>query len=276
MMREPRGPEEWAGFLHWVMEEAFGPEHFPINISETAKLFTVRKYPKDPITIVRGHDLPGLEGMLIRNEKQNREWAIFFNQNNAKRRIRFTLAHEFGHYLLHRRQYPNGFRCQVPDIPLKDRQLAHLEHEADTFAAHFLMPIADFSQLIGKSEFTNLNMIGVAADRYGVSLTAAIRQWLRYTQHRAVLIVSQDGFIQWSEASLSAQLAGTHFPNVRRTPVEVPESSLATQRDLTNYPKDGVPMPKGTWFADHEVLEMGIHSDQHDIVITLLMLDFET
>jgi hypothetical protein len=106
-------------------------------------------------------------------------------------------------------------------------------------------------------------------------VTAAVRQWLRYTRQRAVLAVSRDGYVFWSEASITAKKAGTWFPNVRKKPFAIPAESLAAKRGITNYPKDGVPMPKGVWFQNHEVLEMGVHSDQYEIVITLLMLDFE-
>ncbi len=277
MRPEPNGPEEWARFINLALDKAFGRERHPVSVVETARLFTASRFPEDPITRIEGHDLPGLEGMLVQNKRGNDEWAIFFNITNpSKRRIRFSLAHEFGHYLLHRKNHPGGFQCIVSDIPLHDRQLSRLEQEADTFAAHFLMPIDDFREQISPYEFTDLNMIGCAADRYGVSLTAAIRQWLRYTQQKAVLAVSQDGYIQWSEASEAAKKAGTHFPKAKWQPIEIPAKSLATKRNITNYPKDGVPMAKGTWFKDHEVLEMAVHADRYEnIVISLLILDFD-
>ncbi len=276
MKAGPNGPVEWAHFINLALNQAFGPERFPMSVVETAKMFTASKFPHDPIAIVEGHELPGLEGTLVPNPQGNGEWAIYFDiSNSTKRRARFTLAHEFGHYLLHRHRYPRGFQCSLEEIPLHDRQMARLEQEADLFAAHFLMPLDDFQKQIAPSEFTDMNMLGCAADRYGVSLTAAIRQWLRYTQQRAVLAVSQDGFIQWSEASVTAKRSGAHFPTVHKEPIEVPAESLAAKRDITNYPKDGVPMPSGSWFKEHEVLEMGIHSDQYEIVITLLMLDFD-
>jgi hypothetical protein len=278
-MSDPQSPEEWAFYLNQVFDEAFGAERHPISVIEMATMFTERKFPQDPISRIEGGNIPGVEGILAPDPKGKRGWAIFFDLNTSvrsKRRIRFTLAHEFGHYLLHRYKHPNGFECKVTDIPLHDRQLSRLEDEADRFAANFLMPIQDFQRQISPSEFTDLNMLGCASDRYGVSLTAAVRQWLRYTEQRAVLAVSDlDGFILWSEASVSAKKAGAYFPKVKWEGVEVPAESLAANRGITNYPKDGVPMPKGTWFKDHEVLEMGIHSDQYGIVITLLMLDFE-
>ncbi len=275
-MPDPRTPEEWAFFLNRVFDQAFGRERHPISVVEMATMFTASKFPQEPITRVEGGNIPGVEGMLVPDPNGQRGWAIFFDLSvPPKRRIRFTLAHEFGHYLLHRKSHPDGFQCIVSDIPIHDRQLSRLEQEANTFAAHFLMPIDDFQEQISPHEFTDLNMIGCASDRYGVSLTAAIRQWLRYTQQKAVLAVSKDGYIHWSEASVTAKKAGTHFPNAKWQTIEIPEKSLAAKRNITNYPKDGVPMAKGTWFKDHEVLEMGVHSDYYGFVISLLILDFD-
>jgi hypothetical protein len=41
----------------------------------------------------------------------------------------------------------------------------------------------------------DLDLLGLCADRYGVSLTAAILKWLEITPELAVLVVSCDGFL---------------------------------------------------------------------------------
>jgi hypothetical protein len=56
----------------------------------------------------------------------------------------------------------------------------------------------------------DLDMISHCADRYRVSLIAAILRWLAYTERRAILVVSRDGFILWSRASDMA-LNGAFF-----------------------------------------------------------------
>jgi len=44
-------------------------------------------------------------------------WGIFYNSAIQSRgRVNFTLAHELGHYLLHRLAYPDGIRCGEQDV----------------------------------------------------------------------------------------------------------------------------------------------------------------
>ena len=275
-MQEQRSPEEWALFVNLVLDEAFGQERYPISVVEVARMFSANKYPNEPITIVEGGDLPGFQGALIRNPNHRNGWGILFNSSvPSRRRIRFTLAHEFGHYLMHRSFRPEGFYCVAEEVPNSEQSINCMERDADTFASHFLMPPHDLNEQINPAEWTDLNMLSCSADRYGVSLLAIIRQWLRYTQQRAVLVVSRDGFVLWSEASDTAKKNGICFPNVWKEPMEIPVSSLAAQRGATNYPKDGMMLRKGTWFLKHDVVEMAVYADQHAFVISLLMLDFD-
>ncbi|MBW9242069.1 ImmA/IrrE family metallo-endopeptidase [Pseudomonas paracarnis] len=56
----------------------------------------------DPITDGKTCALPGFEGLLVRNLASSK-WMIAYNdQLESPGRIRFSLAHEFGHYLMHR------------------------------------------------------------------------------------------------------------------------------------------------------------------------------
>jgi hypothetical protein len=47
----------------------------------------------------------------------------------------------------------------------------------------------------------DLDIISHCADRYRVSLIAALLRWPEYTERRAVLVVSRDGFILWGRSS---------------------------------------------------------------------------
>ena len=61
------------------------------------------------------------------------------------------------------------------------------------------MPLNDFrNQISGE---VSLDSLGHCADRYGVSLTAAILKWLSYTDEKAVVVMSRDGFMNWASAS---------------------------------------------------------------------------
>ena len=67
------------------------------------------KIPVDVIKIANSNDIKVYEGDLdkkisgaIRYKKDENEFEILVNKNDMKSRQRFTVAHELGHYFLHR------------------------------------------------------------------------------------------------------------------------------------------------------------------------------
>ncbi|MBF0311616.1 MAG: ImmA/IrrE family metallo-endopeptidase, partial [Magnetococcales bacterium] len=234
----PHGPLEWATYINRILDQAFGLERYPVSVVEVAMEVTPRLFPDDAVTAVQGVVLDGVDGILAPDPRGQKGWGIFFNSAVPnRRRIRFTLGHELGHYFLHRKNHPGGFRCGDRERPSPDRT-SRLEEDADIFSANFLMPPEDFIRQVPAEELTNLSMLSFCADRYGVSLQASVRQWLRLTTRRAVLVLSQDGFIVWSEASPAARRTGRFFQS-RRQAIEVPTASLAANPELTTYPREG-------------------------------------
>ena len=105
-------PVRWAIDLSVLLNTVLGTDRFPVDVPTVAKEYSAQRYPDDPISLVIGRDLPTFDGALYRAPAGKKGWGIFFNSNIAsKGRINFTLAHEFGHYLMHRAAYPNGIRC---------------------------------------------------------------------------------------------------------------------------------------------------------------------
>src|SRR5439155_9317405 len=98
-----------------------------------------------------------------------------------------------------------------------------------------------------------------------------ILRWLTYTERRAVLVVSRDGFVLWSRSSDTALKTGAFF-RTSGTPVEIPAPSLAATRDQLADGRTGVLHAPGVWF-DQEVREMTIFSEQYDFTVTLLLLE---
>ncbi|OSM02003.1 ImmA/IrrE family metallo-endopeptidase [Magnetofaba australis] len=281
-MSLPNTPEDWALFVNLALDQAYGRERHPMSIAEAAQAFSHSRFPAEPIATVRGGDLEGFEGALIRDPSRRKGWGIFFNAAEpSKRRARFTIAHEFGHYLMHRyfiADDRDGFYCHTAEVPVDATPMENpkQEREADRFAANLLMPPYDLERRISPFEATDLNMLSCCADHYGVSMLAIIQQWLRLTRLRAVLVVSRDDFVLWSAASRSAQgLRRRAFGPPDGEPVEIPAQSLAAQRELTSYPKEGAPMAPGVWFPDEAALEMAIFADRYDFIASLLLLDFE-
>lgn len=209
MTNEKMTPHKWAYKLTRILNAYAGLEHFPVNVRDIAKNFSHHQYPEDPISKIKGASLPGFEGGLFKAPADKRGWGIFYNNSiTSKGRINFTLAHEFGHYLLHRLAYPDGIECGEQDLVRWDSKYAKIEQEANVFAANLLMPLDDYRKQISASTKIVLEMIAHCADRYKVSLIAATLRWIEYTERRAVIVISRDGFILWARSSTSAWKSG--------------------------------------------------------------------
>lgn len=271
-MSPPFGPERWANDITTLLNQVLGRERFPIDVVALAREYSAQRFAGDAITMVKGADLPGFDGALYRAPAGKSGWGIVYNSGIASPgRINFTLAHEFGHYLLHRGDHPNGIRCAAQDVVRWDSAYGQIEHQANRFAANLLMPLDDFRRQIDARAKIDLAMISHCADRYRVSLIAAILRWLSYTERRAVLVISRDGYILWSRASEAALKSGAFF-RTKGAPVEIPTASLAAAQDLLVDGRSGVDIPPGVWFPE-QVREMTIFAEQYDFAISLLLLE---
>jgi hypothetical protein len=106
-MSDPTTPVAWGIQLSklWL---ASG-QGFPVGVKEIAFEITRTKFA-DPIGCVVPHGIAGIDGMLSKRQKKN-DWCISFDENvTVPGRINFTIAHEFGHYLLHRK-LRDAFHC---------------------------------------------------------------------------------------------------------------------------------------------------------------------
>jgi len=271
-MTRPLSPERWAFEITHLLNAVFGADRFPIDIPAVAREYTAQRFPDDPIISVQGDNLPGFDGALFKAPTGRKGWGIIYNSRiSSKGRINFTLAHEFGHFLLHRLAYPNGFRCGEQDVVRWDSEYGQVELQANVFAANFLMPLDDFRRQIAERDKVDLDMIAHCADRYRVSLIAATLRWLSYTQKRAALVVSRDGFILWARSSPAALKTGAFF-RTSAGPIEIPAGSLPVKQDLLIDGRATIDHGAGVWFRE-PVREMTVFAEQYDFAISLLLLD---
>ena len=255
-----------------VYNAAHGLQPFPLDVEplalDAANIFGWT----DPISEVRPAPIKSFEGALFPNDGRSR-WMLLFNESlTSQGRIRFTKAHELGHYILHRLQR-NAFECSAADMLHWSQDDKDMEAQADLFASYLLMPLDDFRKQVPAG--VDLEVLGRCADRYGVSLTAATLKWLSYTDEKAVVVMSRDGFIDWAWSSEPAARAGLFFRTRNVAPTEVPSASVAAD-DSVRHERAGVRIPASTWFshADSSMLlrEMKISADQYDSTISLLCL----
>jgi len=257
--------QRWAIHLSQLLNAANPPDRYRFDIGRLALETSQTFYPGDPIVRVDEDDLDGFAGALVPSES-GKHWGILYQATQSPGKTRFTVAHEFGHYLLHRKKYPTGIHSDETGVD--GRTKVEIEREANDFASSLLMPLDDFRRQISAKDKPDFDALSRRADRYGVSLAAAVLRWLRYTERRALIVVSIDGFVKWSWSSKSALLSGC-FIRTSRGPVELPPGSAVGRSEFTPETKAGVDHSAGIWFNE-PVRELSFHSEKHDVSYTLL------
>lgn len=257
------------------LAEAFSAAHgvarFPVEVERLALgAADIFKW-SDPITEIQAANIPGFEGALFPDGKKS-SWLLLYNDGlKSPGRVRFTQAHELGHYVLHR-QLKDSFECTDSDMFEWSLDDKNIESEADVFASYLLMPLNDFRAQITST--IDLDLLGACADRYGVSLTAAVLKWLQHTEEKAVLVISNDGFIDWASSSKPAMTAGAFF-KTRGNVIPVPDGSFAANPNAETD-RQGKELPAKIWFPHADPLafvrEMKIASTKSSAILSLLVL----
>ncbi len=254
-----------------VFSAAHDVDRFPVDVPslalETARIFGWT----DPITQVQAANIKGFDGALFPGDGR-KEWLLLYNETvSSSGRVRFTQAHELGHYILHR-LLRDSFQCSDADMLNWSQDDRDIEGQADLFASYLLMPLDDYRKQVTTA--VDLDVLGHCADRYGVSLTAAILKWLQYTDEKAVLVISNDGFINWAWSSEPAAKAGAFF-RTRKSVIPVPDGALAANAEIT-HDRTGTEIPASIWFphasADTPLREMKVYAEQYGVVVSLLHL----
>ena len=275
-MTKELSPERWATDLTVILNATHKADRFPVKVKQLALDFSQQRFRDDPITDVLDDSLPGFEGALHPAQNGKKGWGIIYNNAiSSSGRINFTIAHELGHYLLHRLRYPGGLQCTEEDMAIWGSNYKQIESQANSFAANLLMPLDDFRKQIAPRMKPDLEMIGVCASRYQTSLTASILRWLQYTERRSILVVSKDGFILWARSSGPAFKTGAFFKTVGRLPIPVPSKSLAAQREVAEKNNRVLEIDTGIWLKE-PCEEMVLFADQYNFTISLLHLDEAT
>ncbi|RIJ20778.1 ImmA/IrrE family metallo-endopeptidase [Henriciella barbarensis] len=275
-MNDVRSPSRWANDISVVLRQVLADDRFPIAVIDVASEISRQLYPDDAITLIKSRRIDGFEGMLAPapRDRGKTGWGIFYNDDiEVPSRINFTLAHEFGHYLVHRLKFPDGIRCDQRAMTQWNSKYAEIESEANQFAASLLMPLDDFRKKLPQNVAPTFSDIGACASRYDVSLTAAILRWLEYTSKRAVLVASTDGFILWAKPSKPALKSGLFIRTRNVSPVPLPERSPAFNRKLISGQNSPIRHDAGVWFPHESCEETVLFADRFDFALSLLHFD---
>ncbi|OGK13121.1 hypothetical protein A3A93_04135 [Candidatus Roizmanbacteria bacterium RIFCSPLOWO2_01_FULL_38_12] len=145
------------------------------SVVDNIKMQTGLSYPEnDLIEIAKSlgievfesdvSEYPNIDGLLeYVDEKGKAEPKIFLNKDRPETRKRFTLAHEIGHYVLHKN---DKVRYRIDELDYSDNaEDTKLETEANYFAAVLLVPEDKLRKILALSD----NDYNVAAEFFGVS-----------------------------------------------------------------------------------------------------------
>lgn len=266
-MKEPTTPIGWAAFLGKIWQNGF-----PIDIQTIALEYSKRF--DDPIMTVKAAPINNFEGALCPIPGKDK-WAILYNPDiTSPGRINFTLAHELGHYLVHRKLRPDGFECGEQQLAGYDpsEALKAMEQEADQFASHILMPTQDFDNQIRRADFTK-DLLQHCTERYGVSRTAAALKWVDRTTDCAAVVAATNGFVLWNWRSKRARQRGIWFDRGS----ELPQDAWAASPSLVVKDTHGIQHDEGVWHDQEPVREVAIIAPRHEMTISILIYeDYKT
>ena len=215
----------------------------------------------------------GCEGALVRNPRDPADWGIFYNPTARPERRRFTIAHELGHFVLHREQVTD-FRCASSTVYSASEALAQMEREANVFASNLLMPGDLFAQAI-RSAPIDLHYMSKLAARFEVSFEALCIRFIEFTEQRAILVCWDDGFLDYECRSTTARLTRTRVLR-NAAAAEPPPGTVAAEKEI-DQEWNGIDLSAKLWCSgepDHISLREFKHTYHHrNRVLSLLIFE---
>ena len=269
-MSLPKSPRAAANAVSLVLTQVLGCDRFPVDVEAVARELSQQWCPTSPITKIDGHKGLGRFEGALQQHPRGKYWRIKYNADRRPSRARFTIAHEFGHYALHR-ELRTSFECSESDV--SGQTEIDIERDADAFASTLLMPLDDLRRQVDGQRF-DFELVKHCADRYGVSLTAAARQCAEVSQQRVVVAFARDGAVTESWASKRAFRSGA-FLRSKRQVVEVPAASLAHHSRCDGIGASAC-LDASAWFPNEpdgtRLTEHTLVSHDHGSTMLLLVL----
>lgn len=139
------------------------------------------------------------EGGLV-TDRDKSEGVILVNPRSGRRRRRFTIGHELGHFLIPFHLPDNGtqFMCTASDMcrpasfKTKDRA-TRMEVEANRFAANMIMPAVPFRRDLSQSAGSDIALLLQLCGRYDTSKEATARRFCELIDTPSATVFSKDG-----------------------------------------------------------------------------------
>ncbi len=251
-----------------------------LNIIDKSDLLRVEEIAWARGILVKDDELEGAEARLVVG--QGRGVITIANAVQDQRRKRFSIAHELGHFEMHKgiQELSLCLNQDIHELPYKNASNKS-EQEANEFASALLMPKRFFAPLC-LSEEPSLSHITSLANQFMTSLTATALKYIKFCNEPVAIVMSQNSKIQWFQSSSDFDSLRDEL-NFFIEPHTILESdTLAAKlfRD-SNYPKRKARVYASSWFTpgnynkDATIQEHSIAMPNYETVLTLLWIDEE-
>jgi len=150
--------------------------------------------------LIKEEDIDGADGRILM--KENSGIITLNSRIDFYPKKRFVLAHELGHFELHR-HLKKGFNDNDETLNHSEQPYFSKEEiEANEFASEFLMPTSVFRRECNQKVF-NHKVIEHLAQRFQVSKTAAILKFAKKDNgnHPIFIVCCQNNKMKWFKKS---------------------------------------------------------------------------
>lgn len=142
-------------------------------------------------------DTESFDGALICGRNRLSGRIIVKKTMREDGRKRFTIAHEIGHFIIHRERQ---ISCLPADIARWENTGENPERQADNFASELLLPSPEVIKQIGDAS-PSFQLIISLADYFGTTLTATGRKYCEISPYECAIVWSVDGKVRWMHPS---------------------------------------------------------------------------
>lgn len=137
----------------------------------------VKNIAKDENIALEEGELNDISGILFKNNEE--QWKIIVNKDDSATRQLFTIAHELGHYFLHKNHFNKFVDGQFVQASMERTELTKFQQdevEANEFAGSLIMPKKIIEEELGEPTGVKVSEHQVAslASKFGVSSLAII------------------------------------------------------------------------------------------------------
>lgn len=191
------------------------------------------------------------------------------NPSSSRGRERFSVAHEVGHWKLHKGR---SFRCRVDQVEENFASTVVFEKEADTFASHLLMPAQMFNEAVRPFGQPNFKQLAEVAAEFDTSLTATALRLVGVDTLPAIIACYTRQGLRWHATA-------KHVPRRWYLKDQADEDSFTY--DLLFSGKECRTLSKqsaDTWFTNddagrYEVLEQCVPLRGDEVLVLLYLTD---